>query len=183
MADAAAQTADSGKPSTPPVIHNAAILGAVLSPIIMLLPPRRVDWRFFLLTTTFSMSTSQLAYDWTGQSIYDRVGKRFERLTTNELPQAAQETQRRLREERMRREGLTEEDMRRKELGKRNALQKLWYGDETEESWNKKRAEEHQNALEEGQGLSGIIMGQIGEVFSGKSADNEEKKDDSEKKA
>ncbi|KAM0285129.1 hypothetical protein ACHAQH_001557 [Verticillium albo-atrum] len=176
-----AQPAASGKPSTPPLIHNAAIAGAVISPIIMLLPPRRVDWRFFLLTTTFSLSTSQLAYDWTGQSIYDRVGKRFERLTTNELPQAAQETQRRLREERMRREGLTEEDMRKKELAKRNALQRLWYGNETEESWNKKRAEEHQNALDEGQGLSGIIMGQISEVISGKEAGVN--KDDEEKKA
>ncbi|CRK35687.1 hypothetical protein BN1708_001319 [Verticillium longisporum] len=176
-----AQPAASGKPSTPPLIHNAAIAGAVISPIIMLLPPRRVDWRFFLLTTTFSMSTSQLAYDWTGQSIYDRVGKRFERLTTNELPPAAQETQRRLREEKMRREGLTEQGLRQQELAKRNALQKLWYGNETEESWNKKRAEEHQTALEEGQGLSGIIMGQISEVVSGKSDDT--KKDDEGKEA
>ncbi|CRK48294.1 hypothetical protein BN1723_007936 [Verticillium longisporum] len=156
-----AQPAASGKPSTPPLIHNAAIAGAA-APAARGLAVLPADDNIF-------------------HSIYDRVGKRFERLTTNELPPAAQETQRRLREEKMRREGLTEEGLRQQELAKRNALQRLWYGNETEESWNKKRAEEHQTALEEGQGLSGIIMGQISEVISGKSDDT--KKDDDGNKA
>lgn len=174
-------TGDSQQPPTPPLIHNAALAGAVICPIIMLLPPRRMDWRFLILSGAFSMSASQLAYDYTGRSIHQRIGDRVSGAFSTEMPAAARETQRRLREEKMRRLGLDEAAMRRHEAEKRGGLEKLWYGSETDEDWKKKRWEEDQKALDEGKGLSGIIMDQIKDVMPGSKKEGE-KKDGEEKK-
>ncbi|KAH7363055.1 hypothetical protein B0T11DRAFT_329062 [Plectosphaerella cucumerina] len=176
----AAQPAGTGapeQPQTPTLLHNAAIAGAIICPIIMLLPPRRLDWRFAILGGTFSMATSQLAYDYTGRSIHQRIGDRVQGAFSNELPEAAKETQRRLREERMRKLGLSEEEMRRQEQAKRGVAARLWYGAEDKDEWQKKRHDEHQKALEEGKGLSDIIIEQVKEVLPGGG-----KKDDDEKK-
>lgn len=166
---------------TPPLLHNAAIAGVIICPIIMLLPPRRLDWRFGILSAGFSMSASQLAYDYTGRSIHQRIGDRMSKTFSSEMPEAARETQRRLREERMRKLGVSEEEMRRLEAQKRGKLEKLWYGTEATEDWQKKRWEEHQQALEEGKGLSGIIMDQVKEVLPG-SKEKEDEKGEDEKK-
>lgn len=169
------------QPPTPTLLHNAALAGAVLCPIIMLMPPRRLDWRFAILGAGFSMSTSQLAYDYTGRSIHQRIGDRVSAAFSSDLPEAAKETQRRLREERMRKLGLSEEEMRRQELEKRGIAQRLWYGAEDKEEWQKKRHDEHQKALEEGKALSDIIIEQVKEVLPGGKS-SAEKKDDDEKK-
>lgn len=165
-------------PPTPALLHNAALAGAIIAPLIMLLPPRKLDWRFAILAGTFSMSTSQLAYDYTGRSVHQRIGDRVQNAFSNELPEAAKETQRRLREERMRKFGLSEEDMRRQELAKRGVISRMWYGTEDKDEWQKKRHDEHQKALEEGKGLSDIIIEQVKEVLpgSGKKNDDDEKK-------
>ncbi|GKT49328.1 uncharacterized protein ColSpa_09509 [Colletotrichum spaethianum] len=150
----------------------------------MLIPPRRIDWRFFMLTTGFSASTNQLAYDWTGQSIYQRVQSRFARMFPTALPEQAQRTKQLLREERMRREGLTEEQMRAIEYKKRNLAQRLWYGSEPED-WDAKRGAEHAKALAEGKGLGDLIVEQVSEVWSGAKKDEGKKEgeDGNEKKA
>ncbi|ROT40838.1 hypothetical protein SODALDRAFT_330567 [Sodiomyces alkalinus F11] len=167
LAPGQTQPSKTPQQTTPPLVHKAAIAGAIISPLVMLLPPRRMDWRFLILAATFSMSTSQLAYDYTGRSIYDRVGDRAQQIFNSDLPEHAKEAQRRLRQERMAREGLMEADMRRIELEKRGRLEKLWYGDETQEEWNRRRAEDHKKALEEGKGLWGIIVDQVVEVMPG----------------
>ncbi|WYZ38973.1 hypothetical protein EsH8_III_000887 [Colletotrichum jinshuiense] len=173
-------------PATPPLVHNTAIAAAVICPLIMLIPPRRVDWRFFMLTTGFSASTNQLAYDWTGQSIYQRVQSRFARMFPTALPEQAQRTKQLLREERMRREGLTEEQMRAIEYKKRNLAQRLWYGNEPED-WDAKRGQEHAKALAEGKGLGDLIAEQVSEVWASSKKEEDKKKkdgeDSSEKKA
>ncbi|KAK2000387.1 hypothetical protein LX36DRAFT_572445 [Colletotrichum falcatum] len=171
-------------PQTPPLIHNTAIAASILCPLIMLMPPRRVDWRFFMLTTGFSASTNQLIYDWTGQSIYQRVQSRFARMFPTVLPEQAQRTKQLLREERMRREGLTEEQMRAIEYKKRNLAQRLWYGSEPED-WDAKRGAEHAKALAEGKGLSDLILEQVAEVWSSPKKDESKREggDDDEKKA
>ncbi|KAK6219665.1 hypothetical protein QIS74_05167 [Colletotrichum tabaci] len=166
-------------PQTPPLVHNTAIAASIICPLIMLIPPRRIDWRFFMLTTGFSASTNQLAYDWTGQSIYQRVQSRFARMFPTALPEQAQRTKQLLREERMRREGLTEEQMRAIEYKKRNLAQRLWYGSEPED-WDAKRGAEHAKALAEGKGLGDLIVEQVSEVWS--SAKKEEGKEDKEGK-
>ncbi|KAF9881342.1 rhomboid family membrane protein [Colletotrichum karsti] len=158
---------------TPPLVHNFCIAAAVASPILMILPPRRMDWRFFMHSSIFSASTNQLMYDYTGQSIYQRVGARFERMFPTTLPEQAQRTKQALREERMRREGLTEEQMRAIEYKKRSLVQRVWYGNEPED-WDKKRGEEHSKALAEGKGLGDLIVEQVKEVWDGEKGKKEE---------
>lgn len=182
MADQTTPTLE-GSPElhgTPPLVHNFCIAAAVLSPVMMILPPRRMDWRFFMHSSIFSASTNQLMYDWTGQSIYQRVGARFEAMFPTTLPDQAQKTRQALREERMRREGLTEEQMRAIEYKKRSFAERIWYGKEPED-WDKKRGEEHAKALAEGKGLGDLIVDQVKEVWDGEKdkkteADNNDKK-------
>ncbi|KAK1594775.1 uncharacterized protein LY79DRAFT_548416 [Colletotrichum navitas] len=170
-------------PQTPPLIHNAAIAASVLCPLIMLMPPRRRDWRFYMLATGFTASVNQLIYDWTGQSVYQGVQSRFARMFPTALPEQAQRTKQLLREERMRREGLTEEQMRAIEYKKRNLAQRVWYGDEPED-WDAKRGAEHAKALAEGKGFGDLIVKQVAEVWGSAKKDEEKREggDDNEKK-
>lgn len=165
------------KTDTPPWLHTSAIILAAASGLGMLLPPRRFDMRFLALSSTFTLSTSQLAYDYTGKSIVERFGSRMEAVGAigqPELSDRAKEVKRLLREEKML--NMTEAQRlaeKQKEAAKERGLfKKLWLGDEGED-WKEKRMEEDRKALEEGKGISGIIMDQISEVFSGK--DNEKK--------
>lgn len=154
------------------VIHNAAIAGAVLAPIAMMLPPRKVDIRFFVLTGIFSLSTNQLAYAYTGQSIYSRFGGRFSGVFGDGLPEGAKRTQQLLKEQRERQaaaEGKKAEES--------NKIKDLWMGGETE-GWKERRAAEHRKAFEEGKGMSDLIMEQVAEVFSrDKKGGDDSKKD------
>ncbi|KAK1659444.1 hypothetical protein BDP55DRAFT_679528 [Colletotrichum godetiae] len=158
---------------TPQIITNAAWAGVVLCPLIMLMPPRRLDWRTFMLWTGFSASGNQLIYDYSGQSLMQRVQSRMARMFPTALPEQAQRTKQLLREERMRRDGLTEEQMRAIEFKKRNLAQRLWYGSEPED-WEAKRAAEHAKALAEGKGLGDLIAEQVSEVWSGARKEEEE---------
>ncbi|KAI9149199.1 hypothetical protein HJFPF1_11248 [Paramyrothecium foliicola] len=167
------------KPPLPPrnpVIHNAAIVGAVVTPLAMLLPPRRLDVRFFVLAGAFSLSTNQLAYAYTGESLYGRFGKRAESVLGNGLPEGARRTQQLLKEQKEReaaQRAIHEVDKN------RGLVKDIWMGGESED-WKEKRAEEHRKSFEEGKGLSDIIMDQISDVFSGNWRKNEKTNDEHE---
>lgn len=153
-----------------PVIHNAALAGAIITPLAMLLPPRRLDIRFLVLFGGFALSTNQLSYEYTGTSIYSRFGQRIQSASSLELPEGARRTQQLLKEHREKEaaEKRTAGDAQGKEKeGGLAALGKdIWMGSETE-GWEKRRSEEHKRKLEEGQGIGEIIMEQIADVFSG----------------
>ncbi|KEY69770.1 hypothetical protein S7711_03749 [Stachybotrys chartarum IBT 7711] len=151
-------------PPRNPVIHNAAIVGTILCPIAMLLPPRRMDIRFFVLAGAFSLSTNQLAYAYTGQSIYSRFGQRTSSVFDVSLPEGAKRTQQLLKE---RREREAAHQQAQADQEKKGSLVKdIWMGGESED-WKQKREAEHKKSFEEGKGMSGIILEQIGEVWSG----------------
>lgn len=155
------------------VIHNAAIAGAILAPLAMMLPPRKVDIRFFVLVGAFSLSTNQLAYAYTGQSIYSRFGSRFSGVFGDGLPEGAKRTQQLLKEQRERQAAA--EGKKPAESG--NAIKDLWMGGETE-GWKERRAAEHRKAFDEGKGMSDLIMEQVAEVWSGgKKGGDDSKKD------
>ncbi|KAG6051608.1 hypothetical protein E4U17_006126 [Claviceps sp. LM77 group G4] len=164
----------SGAAPLPPqrshVLRNLAFAGAVIAPLAMLLPPRKFDFRFFILAGTFSLSTNQLAQEYTGRSLYARFGNRVASVFDNTLPEGAQRTRQLLKEQRER-----EHAEKTKTAG---LLKDIWMGGETDD-WQEKRDAEHQKSLEEGKGLSGIIMDQIAEVWSGNYAkkNTEGKKD------
>lgn len=149
-------------------IHNSAIAGAIITPIIMALPPRKMDVRFFVLAGAFSLATNQLAYEYTGQSIYGRFGSRVGSMMGTELPEGAKRTQQLLREHREReaadraRAAVAVEEKK----GIAKVLNDTWMGGEGED-WREKRAEEHRKKFAEGQGFGDIIMGQVAEVFGG----------------
>lgn len=153
--------ADGDLPPRNPVIHNAAIAGAVLTPLVMLLPPRKLDIRFLILMGTFSLSTNQLAYAYTGQSIYNRLGSRASSIFGDGLPEGAKRTQQLLKEQRERQAAQKQADEK-----KAGLIKELWMGGETA-GWHEKRAAEHQQAFEEGKGMSDLIMEQISDVFRG----------------
>jgi hypothetical protein len=146
-------------------IHNSAIAGAIITPIVMALPPRKMDIRFFVLAGAFSLATNQLAYEYTGQSIYGRFGSRVGSMFGTDLPEGAKRTQQLIREHREREAAekmKTAEDKK----GIAKVLNDTWMGGESED-WREKRAEEHRKKFAEGQGFGDIIMSQVAEVFSG----------------
>lgn len=94
------------------------------------------------------------------------------------LPPKAMEMQRRLKEEKVTRdmgrrgdggftsqskEGVIEELERERE--NRGLVKRIWYGGEGED-WKEKRDQREKEALENGDGYGGLIMGQIKEVFN-----------------
>ncbi|KAM0558559.1 hypothetical protein ACHAPJ_004754 [Fusarium lateritium] len=160
------------QPPLPPrnaFIHNSALAGAVILPLAMLLPPRKVDLRFFVLAGAWSLATNQLAYEYTGSSIYSRFGSRMGSMVGTDLPEGAQRTQQLLREHREREAALKAKQEQQKEDEKKGvakALNDVWMGGE-EKDWREKRAEEHRQKMEEGKGIGDIIMDQVADVWSG----------------
>ncbi|KAH6892104.1 hypothetical protein B0T10DRAFT_483029 [Thelonectria olida] len=146
-------------------IHNSAIAGAIITPIVMALPPRKMDIRFFVLAGAFSLATNQLAYEYTGQSIYGRFGNRMGSMFGTDLPEGAKRTQQLLREHRER-EAAEKAKAAEDKKGIAKVLNDTWMGGESED-WREKRAEEHRKKFAEGQGFGDIIMSQVAEVFSG----------------
>ncbi|KAI6782957.1 uncharacterized protein J7T54_002117 [Emericellopsis cladophorae] len=170
-------------------LKNAAIAGAIICPAAMLLPPRKVDLRFFILFTGFSLSTNHLASVYTGESFYGRFQRRANAMTDSMsgLPKEARETQRILREhkEQLAREkgeaaaAAAAAAQEHKDGGIRKVVEDVWMGGEGKD-WQKKRLEEHEQKLAEGKGMTGIIMDQIAEVWSGNWRPDSGKKEGSE---
>ncbi|KAM4056132.1 hypothetical protein HRG_003054 [Hirsutella rhossiliensis] len=160
-----------------PVIHNAAVAGAIIAPLAMLLPPRKMDVRFFVLAGAFSLATNQLAYEYTGQSIYSRFGGRVGSVFDTGLPEGAKRTQQLLKEQREREaaQKRSQGEAEPEAQNKRGLIKDIWMGGEAED-WSRKRAEEHQKSFQEGKGMSDIILDQIMHVWSG--GDSKTKADD-----
>ncbi|KZZ97552.1 hypothetical protein AAL_03516 [Moelleriella libera RCEF 2490] len=156
----------SAPPSKSPIIRNIALAGAIVTPLAMLLPPRKVDVRFFVLAGTFSLATNQLAYEYTGQSIYSRFGNRVGSVFDSGLPEGAKRTQQLLKEQREREAAQRQRHAEGDKNKTAGLVKDIWMGGESED-WQEKRAEEHRKSIQEGQGLSGIIMSQIADVWSG----------------
>lgn len=175
MATTTAQPEPPQRPQNP-LIDNVAIVFAVGTPLVMMLPPRKMDLRFFALAGTFSLATNHLCKSYTGESLYARFNHRVSSTVGSVfdtgLSDTAKRTQQLLREHREREaaekaaaKGLPPPTAQ-KDKNDSSVLKDLWMGGE-DEDWKKKRAEEHQKSFEEGKGMSDIILEQIGDVFSG----------------
>ncbi|KAF4976512.1 hypothetical protein FZEAL_6830 [Fusarium zealandicum] len=169
------------QPPLPPrnaFIHNSAIAGAVIAPLAMLLPPRKMDLRFFVLAGAFSLATNQIAYEYTGSSIYSRFTSRMGSLFGTDLPEGAKRTQRLLREHRERE--LADKRRQQEADDKQGVAKKLndvWMGGE-EKDWREKRAEEHRQKFEEGKGIGDIIVEQVADVWNGNWGKGSKNQDD-----
>ncbi|KAG4414772.1 hypothetical protein IFR04_012085 [Cadophora malorum] len=163
--------------------RNVALGAVVVCPIIILIPPRKIDIYTVALTAGFFAGGNHLAAHYTGTSILQRFGNRMEHMSSHALPPKALETQRRLKEEREKREAGTLArdvarleaaddrgvlaEVRRKEAEhkERGLLEKVWMGREGPD-WKAKRDLKEKEALDEGRGYGGLIMDQIWEVWS-----------------
>lgn len=177
-----------------PYLHTAALICTPVAFLGLVLPPRRLDFRAVVLGGTAVWGVSQLKYDYTGSSFMhtffnEKKTSSGGSIFSSELPSGrAAEVQRRIKEEKARRErtrellasGVSEEDARRvQELerrkreaagpgdeGDKGALEALWMGD-ADKDWKEKRAKKEQEALQEGgEGIWGLITDQVSEVFT-----------------
>lgn len=161
-------------------LHHSAVAGAIICPLAMALPPRKLDIRFFVLTTAFSLSTNHLASVYTGESLYQRFTRRANAVASlpHQLPPEAQRTQQLLREHKEREAAQKQQQS---EGGIRKVANDVWMGGE-DERWSEKRAEEHRAKFEEGKGMTGIIMDQIADVWSGNWKPDSKKSEDEVKR-
>lgn len=169
------------------------MVAVVLGPLALFTPPRKMGLQALLLASGTFYASNILAYDYTGQSMYQRFVRRWNNMVDGGLPEKARHTQELMRLERERREGALpeaerrrlQEDRERKEMAARGPLQRLWMGNE-KENWREERARKDKEALEEGKGYGDLIVEQVKEVFGSEKKDgqdgNNEKSDDNNKK-
>lgn len=152
----------------------AALTFLVASPILIALPPRKLDHLTVLLGGAFCVSANHLTHERTGRSIIDRLEGRLSRGTgISELPsERAQEIQARLRatrEKQLREGGLSRDEVERlraRQEQDKGIAERVWMGGE-EEGWREKRVREEQKALAEGKGYGDLIKEHVWDVMSG----------------
>lgn len=148
--------------------HYTAMTFLVISPILIALPPRKLDLYTASLGTAFIISASHLTTQRTGQGLVSHMGSFIERhkpTIFRDLPtEQAEEVQIQLRIAREKERELAEKSgnaASSKEgeegVGLRGLGKKVWMGGESE-GWKERRWEEERKALEEGRGYGDLIM-------------------------
>ncbi|KAI9716359.1 MAG: hypothetical protein M1812_005426 [Candelaria pacifica] len=191
-------------PSTSPetyqtLKYNVSLSLCLACPILIILPPRKLDFYTFSLSTAFVFSLNEQSVQRTRKSLVQHLDRRrpglFKELPTEE----ARDLKDRLRRERLVRaqpggQGFEDVDKRgggsdgvgregvgvldkvkeREEERKKGVVQKIWMGSE-EEGWKERRLREEQEALDEGRGYGGLIIDQIWEVWNwGRKSDDDD---------
>lgn len=160
----------------------------VASPILIALPPRRLDPKALFLGSAFCISANYITREKTGRSIVDRIDARIRARPgiLRELPSdRAAEVQAQLRAARDAQ--ISEGGAVGEELEKLKSRQKsdqalasrVWMGGESE-GWMERRLREEQKALDEGKGYGDLIQEHVMEVWNGgrKTEDNDSEKDE-----
>ncbi|KAL4931970.1 uncharacterized protein BDV17DRAFT_280031 [Aspergillus undulatus] len=143
----------------------AAYSFLVASPILIALPPRKLDHLTVLLTSAFAISANHITYERTGRSI-------LERIESFGLPsERALEIQAKIRasrEKRLAEESLEKEERERlmaQRVQDQGVLNRVWMGSE-EKGWKERRLEEERKALSEGRGYGDLIKEHIWDVWT-----------------
>lgn len=149
----------------------AAYAFLVASPIIIAIPPRKLDLYTFSLSTAFLLSANHITTERTGSGLVTHMGgfiSRSKPNVFNTLPtERAQEVKKQLilakEQERELAErhaaGNAEEEKGLRAIGK-----KVWMGGESE-GWEKRRLEEERKALAEGKGYSDLIIDYVKDAW------------------
>ncbi|EAW14509.1 uncharacterized protein ACLA_075480 [Aspergillus clavatus NRRL 1] len=155
--------------------NYAALTFLVVSPVLIALPPRKLDHLTVLLTGAFCVSANHLTRERTGRSIVERIEARIASapsIAPADLPsQRAQEVQAKLRAARdaqIREGGLVTEELERlkaRQVQEKGVAERIWMGGETE-GWKERRLREEQKALEEGKGYGDLIKEHIWDVWT-----------------
>ncbi|PBP17961.1 hypothetical protein BUE80_DR011347 [Diplocarpon rosae] len=144
------------------LIHNLSLGALVVCPIIILIPPRKLDIYTVFLTAGFFAGGNELAREYTGKSIASRFGSRVTSIAANRTELEATQVESKAKEE------------------EKGLLRKVWYGAEGPD-WKAKRDKREKEALEQGRGYGGLIIDQIYEVWGWGKGKAEEVKEIDEK--
>ncbi|KAL1965763.1 hypothetical protein VTN77DRAFT_5263 [Rasamsonia byssochlamydoides] len=160
----------------------------VASPILIALPPRKLDLYTVALSSAFVVSANHLYRErHDGRGILDDLGMRFASSSQkaqsasssilSSLPsERAQEIQAKLRAARDAQireassgSGSVSEEvlakLKARQQQERSLGERIWMGNETE-GWKERRLREEQKALEEGKGYGDLILDHIWEVWN-----------------
>ncbi|KAL4871108.1 hypothetical protein BDV12DRAFT_194754 [Aspergillus spectabilis] len=174
---------------------NLAIAFLITSPILLAIPPRRLNPASVFHISAFTISANHVTGQKTGRSILDRIEDRISSKSrhnpapsflgggdTGGLPtekaREIHEKIREAREARLKDEGLSREEkevLRARQGQERGVVERVWMGNETG-GWKERRLREEQKALDEGKGYGDLIKEHIWDVWTW----GESRKDDNE---
>lgn len=156
-------------------LHNASVVMLVAAPVLILIPPRKLDLYTFSLTGAFVASANHLTKERTGAGLlYQLPGARLPPAAQahHDRMKAREEARRLLDDPSSRAQTTTiEEQLQKRNIehrapaGLEKVAKDLWMGGE-KEGWKERRLAEEQKKLNEGEGYGGMIMDQIWEVWN-----------------
>lgn len=174
--------------------NYAAWTFVVAAPVLLAMPPRKLDLHSFALVSAFGVSANHLYRDQNpaGRGIMDELGVRYfgrDSTPTSAVPreererkpvidvanlmgslptERAEKVQAQLRaakEASMKTEAEREKYAAAKRFDERSLPEKIWMGSETE-GWKERRLREEQEALAQGKGYGDLIMEHIWDVWN-----------------
>ncbi|KAL3418742.1 hypothetical protein PVAG01_10458 [Phlyctema vagabunda] len=149
------------------LLSTLSVAGLIICPLIMALPPRKLDIYTISLLSATAVSGNHVAQTYTGRSIVSRLTPAE---PMNDLPARAQEMQRQLMEEKRAAETAKGAALEKKD---ESLLKKVWMGDEGDD-WKAKRDQREKEALEAGKGYGDLIVDQVWEVWNRKKKDGKD---------
>ncbi|KAJ4522917.1 hypothetical protein HRR83_001423 [Exophiala dermatitidis] len=162
-------------------LSTASLATCVLAPVIIALPPRKLDLYSFSLAGAFVVSANYQLKERTGRGIVERA--RMPHIFG--MPEQAREIQLKMRAQEEKR--LLEESPSATTQKKSGSLlegkaKELWMGGETE-GWKERRLREEQEKLANGEGYGSMIVDQIWEVWNWGKVKDEDEEEQPEKNA
>jgi len=154
--------------------HLAALTFVFAAPVLIALPPRKLDLYTVSLGTAFIFSANHLTVERTGRSITEHIGSRISRTPPimrnlpSEKAEALQAQLRAAREAQIRDGAVAGEELeklKRRQRQEAGVAERIWMGGETE-GWKERRLKEEQKALDEGKGYGDLIKEHIWEVWN-----------------
>jgi hypothetical protein len=159
--------------------HYLSLALVITTPILIAMPPRKLDKYTVFLGSAGILSANQLYKERTGVSALSKLNPYSSSLVQHGLSaptNRAAEVKERLRlekEERLVREGKSWEE------NNMTPLKKVWMGGE-KEGWKERRLREEQEAIDQGKGYGSLIMDQLYEVWHWRKRGEEEGRNEEE---
>ena len=148
------------------MMHNLSLGLLIGCPLLIALPPRKLDLYTFGLCGAFVLSANHIITERSGSSILSQASAHSPRVF-QELPSekatALQESLRRKKQDEASAKG---------EQEKRGLMKRLWLGEESDD-WKEERMRKEREAAAEDKGFGYLIMEHFREVFSGGNKEKE----------
>lgn len=170
-------------------LHNLSLTMLVGAPILIALPPRKLDLYTFFLAGSFVASADHLVKERTGAGLlYQLPGAKLPpmALEYQERLRRSEQQQKRLLDEPLPQTSTVQQELEKRKIehrqpaGLEKAAKDLWMGGE-KEGWKERRLAEEQKKLDQGEGYGSMIMDQIWDVWNWGEKKTEELKEKDEK--